>query len=358
MTRLNIPKDLISSMAVEGMRSLSTKAMHQHNATAWSVQKFSDWAEQDFERTAWLIPQFIPQEGIVVLSGFPKIARKTLTADIIAVCLAAGKSMSMLTVPEPISVLYVEEEGGAAETKNAIQAVQRAVGASANMDIYMAFHDRVKLDSKEWIAKIIEVVKAKQIKLVIFDALTYLHDGDENSTSEMLVVARGIQDIRAAGTAVLVLVHLDKSRGSDTNADIDLQMRGSSIISNLYDVHLALRKPSTSQKDIDLIVRGRHLCEKQYKVAWNLVPLKNDLNLLDKMSLIVTPHSDDVVHDDAILDGYIALMEPTKKYQYKELRELWEVSTKKASSILKILINEETIVKVGARTYTLGGESQ
>lgn len=249
-----------------------------------------DWIEEQSENKRWLIDDLIPEDGLILLSGQQKLAFKTWFAFATAIAISSGKSMSMLKPNRKAGVLIIEEEGGKAQTRSRFLAIAKGFGANKEdlENIHFSFRNRVKLDNPVHKSQIKKLCEKHKPGLVILDALTYLHSGDENKIQDMLKVVDTINMIRSMGISVLIIAHLDKTRGSNVKTDIDLQIRGSSIISNSYDIHLALRRFSNQQKTIALTARARDEEEKFYKVDWKILSNKDKVAEYASVSLSET----------------------------------------------------------------------
>ncbi|NJO17728.1 MAG: AAA family ATPase [Thioploca sp.] len=142
-------------------------------------------------------------------------------------------------------------------------------------DFYLAFRPLIKLDREEHVKLVLNAVKKYKPRLVILDPLFRMLEGDENSQKDINKVIDALFKIRACGTVIMLLAHLNTTHGDNAQKDIDSQVRGSSLIVGSYDVHLALRKYTNKTKHIDLTVRNRNGAEEEFAVFWKI---KNDEN--------------------------------------------------------------------------------
>lgn len=241
-------------------RKKERSAAAEHMATKWEVPTLAEWLDKTAERKRWIVPGFAPADGIILFSGPRKLAMKTYTAFTMCMSLASGKHIVPFKPEKPGKVLVIEEEGGTAQTKdrwNAIFAAHPVVDRKVVVqNIHFAFRNLVKLNNIEWREKLVAKVKELKPDLVVFDALAYVIDGDENKTVDVLDALATIQEIRACGCAVMLLHHLNNDKGYDPKADIDSQVRGAGPIKDLYDVHVALRRYKDTEP-IKVTVRQR-----------------------------------------------------------------------------------------------------
>lgn len=237
----------------------------------WKVPTLAEWLEEESNDRGWFFPGFVPRDSLVLMSGHKKRACKTWLADLLALLVATGKSSGLLVNQNMAPVLFCEEEGsheGNRQRLLALCATYKIDPSSIN-NFYFAFRQRIKLDTELWCGRLIEKVRELDVKLVVFDALTYMHKADENKTNEMLNVVNTLHELRSLGATVLYLAHLDKTRGSDKLADIDDQVRGAGVITDAYDAHLALRRYRVKDPFIKLTLRLRDGGEEaHYRLAW------------------------------------------------------------------------------------------
>jgi hypothetical protein len=307
-------------------------------------------AKKDARR--WLIPGFVSQQGIVLVSGQQKLARKTLFADMLTLCGATKTAHSMVAPVRPINILYIEEEGEDFGTHNTFSAMGNGIGVDPKSisNVFYAFHDRVTLDTPRWRKHLVSKIKEHEIDLVILDALTYLHEGDESSTADMVRVVKTLQDLRAAGAAVMCLAHLDKQRGEDPSRDIDTQIRGSATIVNAYDVHLALRRYREKQRWVDLTVRQRHGPEEHLRIYWDLQ--NNPDKSLKKVSFVIRPRNVNP-STQAVQEQALQSLEPDTEYSLTDLIEAWCLPKDTASTLRNILLKQGALEKYGRASYRL-----
>lgn len=321
----------------------------------WRVPSLYEWRREARKAPRWIIPGFIPHAGIVLMSGQQKLAYKTWTADLIALSLASGKEIGPFRPLEAGNVLYIQEEGTTSGTEMRMAGLIKTYGIpeEAEKRIFYAHHHMVKLDDEQWQRTIVAACQAWNVKLCILDALTYLHNADENKNSEMQKVIETIQLLRKYGVSSLALAHLDKDRGSRKKCDPDLQVRGGAIVVNAYDIHLALRRADRSQAHIDLTVRGREQEERRYVFTWDIDD-HNEEKIVDGRTTILqvidrAQLNSRELNDETKLAGLAdrchKTMEPRRTYTAEALRSCWGISTQSADAVRKILADDGRIEK-------------
>lgn len=303
-------------------------------ASVWRLQNFSEWRQTVPLTTRWIVPGFIPKDSLVLISGQQKLAFKTWTADTLAISMSTGKQLGPFAPLEPVPVLYIQEEGSKQGTKGRIDGIAKTYGIDPNdLKFYFVFRERIKLDNDLWRRRLIGAIRHLGIEVLILDALTYMHDAEENSNAEMGVAIETMRIARGEGVTVIFLAHLDKDRGSRKKADIDNQLRGASVVVNAYDVHFALRRYSAKDAHIDLTLRAREQEERQFVVTWDIVKHTEaifdphlerevEIEVIDKAKLDMRELGSEG-EVGTRLEKFLLAMAPGKLYSADELRACW-----------------------------------
>lgn len=238
----------------------------------WSPPTLAQWLEEEPTEPRWVVPGFLPHDAFVVLSGQRKLTNKTYTSRALAASLATGRAIKPFIPDKRYRCLFVEEEGSHGENWDAWQAVLKtySIQPSELDGIIWSFRDLVLLNIKEWRERLVRLVRTHQIEVAIFDALFLMVAGDENDSPVMREVLRTLQEIRAQGCTVVLLAHLNDHRGADPSIDIDLQIRGSGLLKDAYDLHLAARRYDPNDKYIAWTVRRRGGIEMKYRALWDI----------------------------------------------------------------------------------------
>ena len=220
------------------------------------------------KQQSWLIDGMIPSDGVVIISGQQKRARKTYFAMSLGLGVATG-THPILSVKGQGPVLGIFEEGRDAPTAERFTKLYEAHGLDTVPNFHIAWRPRIKLDDKDHRKALLEAIDTIKPVFVILDPFFRMISGDENRQEDVNKVIDTVFDIRDKGCTVALLAHLDKSRGESHASDIDQQIRGSGVLANSYDVHLALRKYKAKHKHIQLTVRDREGPERVYHQTWN-----------------------------------------------------------------------------------------
>jgi RecA-family ATPase len=326
----------------------------------WTVQSLREWMQSidDTKQAQWLVTKLIPKAGITLLSGHQKKTKKTWLADMLALCIATGKSYGefiALSEEEPSRVLYIQEEGQDIQTKLRLIALCRTLDVNWSTELLLdnvsySFQSFVRVNHQEWRDRIRFHVEEHEPSVVIFDGLSFIHDVDENSKTEMAKVVDALREIRNMGSAVLCLAHLDKSRGDNVDADMDSQLRGSSLMAGAYDTHIALRKYDDNE-ETPIKVKVRHRGSAQYKseLLWDIETTKEGD---PKRASFECFMDGDTGVDDTT--QFIKELKPDVAYTLVTMMKLWQVGHTRAMRIKDALLMDGSLQNTRGK-YKLKG---
>lgn len=326
-------------------------------AKTWRVESYAEWRNKVPVEVNWIIPGFVPEDSLIMISGQQKMAFKTWTADTLAIALSTGKVVGPFEPVEAVPVLYVQEEGSRFGTKNRIDGIAKTWGIDPDSltDLHFVYHEMVKLDHEDWKKKLFGAVRHLNIKVVILDALTYMHIADENKANEMLNVVETLQLLKKAGATVIWLCHLDKAMGSKRKADHDLQVRGSSSVVNAYDLHYCLRRYSARDAHIDWEIRAREHEWRHFCATWDIVKHEEkiwsqhlckevSIEIIDKAKLELREVTEEPAQNkEETLDKLAKMLAPGKEYSSNELRSEWSCSATTAKWARAKLLEQEVL---------------
>lgn len=332
-------------------RSIVRAAPPKKEELPWQPPTLAEWLDSVDESARWIIENLIPDDALVIISGQQKRAFKTWFAFLVALSVATGKTFGLLKPQRTGPVLIIEEEGSKAETKGRFLKLCATYGIDPKTltNIRFSHRERVKLDDKDWRRKLVLLVREMKPALVIYDALTLSHTGDENKQEDMIAVVDSMQAARQQGATFIMLAHLDKARGENPRADIDNQVRGSSVVVNAYDSHLALRRYKMTAAHIDLIARHRGASEHFYSASWDVAD-PTDQAPQGKAKLSLLEVIEGAKANDGLINKCRAICEASSapSWSARGLREAWEVSEKTAKLVREALVEEGFLMQQGA----------
>lgn len=186
---------------------------------------------------------------------------KSMLALTLAIGAAGGGSVLGWTFPNQTKVLYVDGEQSRNTLFNRLPLLMKAVpGADAglcrkNLTLSAATMQRPEvrffdIANHDQVEPVVEMVKAQDFGLVVFDNMTTLTDEieDENDSASVKKFQRLFTALKAAGVAV-ILVHHSGKTGKD--------YRGSSAIVTTFERMLGMTRRSavsTTKIDADVVV--------------------------------------------------------------------------------------------------------
>ena len=160
------------------------------------------------EVTKFLIPGILVEGGSTVIYA-PPGSGKSLVA--MALALAASQGGNFLGIhqfAEPISVLYLDQDGNNTKEFNARLLAFGAQDTNPNLMCLM--HQNILLTNAKQRASLLEDCLAMGVRLLIIDSFTRIHDLCEKSETDMKKVSAAIKEFTLRGITVVMLHHSTK----------------------------------------------------------------------------------------------------------------------------------------------------
>lgn len=192
----------------------------------------ADLLKEPDEPERWLVDNFWRDQTIGLIVGPPKTMKSFLAIEI-AVAIASGTPMfGMFHVPEPQTVVYVQEESARRYVRKRFAGVMAGRGihpAAVEDTLYTITNQRFRLDDPQHVQRLItEAIEAYRPSLVILDPLREMHWQDENKAETMMPMLRVLKDMRDTyGVSIAVVHHNNKNPEYTNPAD---SIRGSGAI--------------------------------------------------------------------------------------------------------------------------------
>jgi hypothetical protein len=153
-------------------------------------------------------------------------SKKTYSAISMAIAVANGKDwLGFSTKKSP--VLIIDEESGEKRLSRRLNEVMRGADCEASGQLFYISLAGFKLDRKEDVKTIESEINRTEAKLVIFDALADIMDGDENSKKDVQPVMNALRKIADNTDSAIILIHHSNKSGG---------YRGSSAIKASSDL--------------------------------------------------------------------------------------------------------------------------
>ena len=193
-------------------------------------------AMQEHPPVEWVVENLIPSSTLSVFYGDPG-SKKTWAMISLAVHVALGKEwLGHITMPN--KVLFIDEESGESWFMRRLKAA--ILGAVGNDSTQVEFicNAGFMMDNKQDVAEIERLIKDSGAGIVIFDALTDIMEGDENTKKDTQPVLTALKKIAdRTGAAIILIHHTAKSGG----------YRGSSAIKGAADLLVEIKSEDESQ---------------------------------------------------------------------------------------------------------------
>lgn len=204
---------------------------HETNFSPLHVTDFLD-VRQEEDKIEWVLEDYLPEGGLVLLAGKPKEGKTTLTYEL-AVKVAKGLPfLNRVTQPAGVLILGLEEH------PRDMRLRLRSLGADDTLTNLFVFSGNLSPTSDTF-EQIKRFILDKSIALVVVDTLgVFWNIRDENDAAE---VQRAIKPFltlaRESGACVLLIHHARKSEGQHGD-----EIRGSGALFAAVDVALILKR--------------------------------------------------------------------------------------------------------------------
>ncbi|MEI6810948.1 MAG: AAA family ATPase [Candidatus Nomurabacteria bacterium] len=213
----------------------------------WSI---GDILNNDFGEEDWLVDHLIPKQGITALSGNPGEG-KTWVCIHIALSMSRETSVFGKYKTTKGAVLIIDEEDHLRLLKKRLELL----GTNDTDNIFYLSQSGIKVDDENVLEMLVDIIKEKNIVLVILDSLVRVHGQEENEAKGMAKVFDGLKKVITAGSSILFTHHHRKEKGyGSPNGQ---SMRGSSDILAVVDCHITVEKKKDEENR--LIIRQTKL---------------------------------------------------------------------------------------------------
>jgi hypothetical protein len=226
----------------------------------------------------YLVEGLIPEEGVVVPYGPPKVG-KTFVVLSMALHVAAGMAWMGKKVRQA-GVVYVAGEGARGVALRS-KVMRSRYGIPDNIPFWVIPH-RINLREAGMVAKLTaairEVVLDEPIGLIIFDTLPRMMPGaDENSAQDMGLVVAACDDVKETFKAsVMAVMH--------TGKNVDQGIRGSNAVLGALDASLLVQAAG------EKVIRVKNEDQKDGETAPDMLFRLEEVSIgLGRSSLVPVP---------------------------------------------------------------------
>lgn len=225
----------------------------------------------------WVLPGLVPAQGLVVIAGRPKLAKKSWFAYGAAMSMASGIPYGPFRPHKRSNVLFYSREGAPGPIANRFLLLEKGMGISISQcdNMYWVQNGAVFLDEPQHVKQVLKTIQELDIECTFWDTLSRSHRGDENSARDVSALMRGVEKIRDAGSASVLVHHLGKDKSKNYGAggtpDPDAGLRGSSALSGAYDNIISLQQLEIDgEAQLWAIVGGKFVDFVGYRVGWDI----------------------------------------------------------------------------------------
>ena len=206
-----------------------------------------DLYEKEFPPNRWVIEELIPLNSLTVLSSPPGYYKTWVLLEM-ATKLARGEPIFGNFKPgiEKCPVLIVNEENWEGLMQARLKFLISSEQASLN-GVYFLNQTGIKIKTLDGVLKFCE---EKEIKFVVFDSITRLHDFDENKASEIKQVFEHLKKFTLKGISVM-FTHHHRKQSMFKPSNPSEQMRGSTDLAAMVDTHLLLDNKLVTNEEME-----------------------------------------------------------------------------------------------------------
>lgn len=242
-----------------------------------SPQRLPQWVQETLNNPEpqWLLPGFIPAQGLVIVAGRPKLAKKSWFASLAAMSLASGRKAGPFSPAKSSNCLFFSREGAPGPIAHRFLALEAGMGIRIDecTGLYWVQNGGVFLDEPAHVKRICQYITEYGIECVFFDTFARSFRGNENDAKDVGAAMRGIEKIRDAGAACVLVHHFGKSKVASIGGtpDPDAGLRGSSALAGAYDNIVSIQELEIEgEKEVWGVVGGKYIDFRGYSQHWDI----------------------------------------------------------------------------------------
>jgi len=225
--------------------------------------------KKDIPEAKWVV-EYLFETGTMNMLSAPPNQYKSWVLQYMAICIARGERVFDYFNTIKQGVLIINEEDGERMIKERSKMLTNS--SLLGLDVYFYIMKGFKMNPDS-VHFILNIMKEKGLTFLMLDSLRAIHDSNENSSQEMLVITNFIQLFLREGITVLFTHHNRKVQKAYKNDDDGLgeEIRGSSGINAAVHSHLSI-EVKNDEAEKYLVFHQRKL-----KCAPKLKPFKVQL---------------------------------------------------------------------------------
>lgn len=217
------------------------------------------WTWQELLRTqfkppSWILDEIIPEVGLAILGGKPKVGKSWLALQIAGAVASGDEVLSRHAKHMRVLYFAIEDKAPRIKSRGQLQGMDD--------EAEIAFADTIEPLDNGGMLMLETMIDTVNPKFVVIDTLASAKTGktDENAAGQMADILNGLQNLaHKRNISILLVAHHRKDVTGDPGGDL----RGSSAIAAAADMLISLiRKAPT----YSLSVEGRDIADAEYRM--------------------------------------------------------------------------------------------
>lgn len=196
----------------------------------FGVYRGVDFVKFNFAPKTFLIDSLINRFDSVLLIGGPKSGKSLFTMQMICSLTAAHPFLEKFEIHNPSSVLYVQLEGEAPDTKDRIEKMAKKVPMDYE-NLTMFYSDPLRLESETGLKDFysqVDIAGKQSFDVIIIDGLYLAFNGSLSDDDVVRKVLGNFRLIKQRYNSTLIVVH--HTHKTRFNADGDLLVEGDEAV--------------------------------------------------------------------------------------------------------------------------------
>jgi hypothetical protein len=174
------------------------------------------------KKPEWIVENIIPTDGVTIFGGASQ-SYKTWLAQMLAVNVSSGTLFLGNFDTKQEVVMYFDEENGEVLLYDRFKKLCQGADIDPPSNLFVSVYSGIKLDMNDSSSILLSLVDKFNPKLLIFDSMVRIMEGDENQSTDVRLVFDTIKPILEKNISVLIIHHTGKKNNNDM-----LDLRGSS----------------------------------------------------------------------------------------------------------------------------------
>jgi hypothetical protein len=290
---------------------------------------------KDYGPETWTVDRLIPELSITAITGIQGSYKTWITLEI-ARCVGSGTDFLGKFKVTNGNVLIIDKENQLRHIKKRL----KMLAIEKEPIFYFERAEDFLIDNDKDYKILLDIIEKLKIKLVIFDSLVRIHNGEENVSRDIAKVINAFRKITNKGVTVIFIHHNRKEKNEQSSPN---SVRGSSDILGGIDSLLQIKKIGKRQLNIT---------QSKLRQDEETLPFKVDMNLDNASGTAKFEYggSADTLPFEAKIEIQ-KIFEDGKEIDRQELAELFneKYGPKVINEMLKSLVEAGIIMKkVGA----------